>query len=112
MNTDMKSFPFCEDMSNVSAPWLAFYGEVDQKLSYPDASMFDMVERAANLYPDYTAVTFMGKATKFRDLVREIREAARAFAALGIRRGDKVTLCMPNCPQIVVCFYRAVALND
>ena len=84
MSTDVKSFPFCEDMSNVAAPWFAFYGEVDQKLTYPDASMFDMVERAANLYPNYTAVTFMGKATKFRDLVREIREAARATLPLAL----------------------------
>ena len=95
-------------MSNVSAPWLAFYGEVDHKLSYPDASMYDLVERTANLYPEYNAITFMGKATKFKDIVRQIRQTARAFAAIGIQRGDKVTLCMPNCPQIVLCFY---ALN-
>ncbi len=95
-------------MSNVKAPWHAFYGDVDQRLSYPDVSMFDMVERAANLYPDYNAVTFMGKATSFQALVRQVRQTARAFAAIGIRRGDRVTLCMPNCPQIVLCFY---ALN-
>ena len=47
-------------MSNVKAPWLAFYGDVDPQLDYPDVSMFDMVERAANLYPDYQAITFMG----------------------------------------------------
>jgi hypothetical protein len=52
-------------MSNVKSPWLAFYGEVDEKLSYPDGSMYDMVERAANLYPEYNAITFMCKATKY-----------------------------------------------
>jgi len=112
LNTALKNeancFPFCEDMSNLSAPWFEFYGEVDRTLSYPDASMFDMVERAANLYPNYDAITFMGKATKFKTLVREVRQTARAFAAIGIQKGDKVTLCMPNCPQIVLCFY---ALN-
>ena len=50
----------------------------------------------------------MGKGTKYRDLIRQIRVTARAFAAIGIKAGDKVTLCMPNCPQIVLCFY---ALN-
>ncbi len=95
-------------MSNVNAPWLSFYGEVDARLSYPDVSMYDMVERAANLYPSFKAVTFMGKGTKYRDLVQQIAQTARAFAAIGIRAGDKVTLCMPNCPQIVLCFY---ALN-
>lgn len=95
-------------MSNVKAPWLSFYGEVDARLSYPDASMFDMVEATAELYPRYNAITFMGKGTKYADLVKQIRVTARAFAAIGIKAGDKVTLCMPNCPQIVLCFY---ALN-
>ena len=95
-------------MSNVKAPWLAFYGAVDPKLSYPDASMYDLVERTAGLYPEVNAITFMGKGAKYKDIVRKIRETARAFAAIGIQKGDKVTLCMPNCPQIVLCFY---ALN-
>lgn len=95
-------------MSNIKAPWLAFYGEVDHKLAYPDVSMFDMVERTAGLYPDYAAITFMGKGATFTNLLKQIRRTARAFAAIGIKEGDKVTLCMPNCPQIVLCFY---ALN-
>jgi len=95
-------------MSNIKAPWLSFYGEVPRHLTYPDDSMFDMVERTANLYPGNDAFTFMGKATKFCDMIGQIRRVARAFAAIGIREGDRVTLCMPNCPQIVLCFY---ALN-
>ena len=95
-------------MSNVKAPWLAFYGEVAATLDYPDGSMLDLVQQAAARYPDTNAVTFMGKGTRYDDLMRQIDEAARAFAAIGIREGNKVTLCMPNCPQIVVCFY---ALN-
>jgi long-chain acyl-CoA synthetase len=104
----MKSRPWSEDMSNVKTPWLAFYGEVDAKLDYPDGSMLDMVQQAAALYPRTNAITFMGKGTRYADLIRQIDETARAFAAIGIRENDKVTLCMPNCPQIVLCFY---ALN-
>ena len=110
MHTEFNCYPFCEDMSNVDAPWFAFYGEVDPKLSYPDVSMFDMVERAANLYPDNKAITFMGKATTYQNIVRQIRKTARAFAAIGIQKGDKVTLCMPNCPQIVLCFFSVMMI--
>lgn len=95
-------------MSNVKTPWFAFYGEVAQQLSYPDCSMFDMVERCAVQYPNYTAVTFMGRGISYQALIRQVKTVARAFAAIGIGKGDKVTLCMPNCPQIVLCFY---ALN-
>ena len=108
MRTEIKSYPFPEDMSNVKAPWLDFYGEVDRRLSYPDCSMFDLVERCAEQYPNIEAVTFMGKGVSFRNLVKQVKVVARAFSAIGIREGDKVTLCMPNCPQIVLCFY---ALN-
>ncbi len=95
-------------MSNVKTPWLAFYGEVAPQLSYPDCSMFDMVERCAEQYPNYAAITFMGRSESFQNLVKKVKTVARAFAAIGIGKGDKVTLCMPNCPQIVLCFY---ALN-
>ena len=95
-------------MTNVKTPWLAFYGAVDPQLAYPDCSMFDLVERCAGQYPKYEAITFMGKGVSFQNLVRQVKTAARAFSAIGIKEGDKVTLCMPNCPQIVVCFY---ALN-
>ena len=91
-----------------NAPWLKHYGEVPAHLDYPEGSMFDLVEQAAKTYPDYTAFTFMGKSTSFTEMIRLIHQAARSCAALGIREGDKVTLCLPNTPQTVVCFY---ALN-
>ena len=95
-------------MSNVKTPWLAFYGEVDQRLEYPDCSMFDLVERCSEQYPNYEAITFMGKGDSYKNLAKQVKIVARAFSAIGIGEGDKVTLCMPNCPQIVLCFY---ALN-
>ena len=97
-----------ENLEDIRAPWLRFYGAVPQHLSYPDGSMIDMVEDVASKYPDYTAFTFMGKKTSYRQMVEQVDAVAKSFAALGVREGDRVTLCMPNCPQIVLCFY---ALN-
>ena len=95
-------------MSNVKAPWLNFYGEVPHHLTYPDGSMVDLVEDVAARYPNYTAFTFQGRKTTYRQMVEQVDRVAKAFAAIGVKEGDKVTLCMPNCPQIVLCFY---ALN-
>ena len=97
-----------ENQQNIRAPWLAFYGDVEHHLDYPDDSMYDAVRRAAEQYPDTLAITFMGNGMDYRDMLRRIDQTARAFSAVGIGEGDKVTLCMPNCPQIVLCFY---ALN-
>lgn len=94
------------DMKN--APWLKFYTEETAHLDYPDCSMVAMVEQVAEQYPDNCAYEFMGGKVTFRTFVRQIHDCAKALKALGIRRGDRVTVCMPNCPQAIIMFY---ALN-
>ena len=86
-------------------PWLKFYGEVPHTLEYPDVSMAEMVERAAEQYAGYQALYFMGRETTFRELAEQINRCARGLRAIGIRKGDCVTICMPNCPQGVIMFY-------
>ena len=77
-------------------------------LEYPDATMFQLVERISAQYPDEPAYEFYGKKTTYRQFIHRIERAARAFYASGIRSGDAVTVCMPNTPQALDCFY---ALN-
>ena len=77
-------------------------------LTYPEATMFQLVERIAGRFPDEPAYEFYGRKTTYRQFIRRIERAARAFAASGIRPGDAVTVCMPNTPQALDCFY---ALN-
>ena len=62
----------------VKAPWLAFRGEVPATLDYPDCSMAQAVEQAAELYPDKTAYVFMGKKTTYKAMVESIHTCARA----------------------------------
>ncbi len=77
-------------------------------LEYPDLTMFQMVERIAAKYPDEPAYEFYGTKTSYRAFTARIEKAARAFVKLGIKSGDAVTICMPNTPQALDCFY---ALN-
>ena len=77
-------------------------------LSYPEATMFQLVESVAEQYPDEPAYEFYGKKTSYRGFIKRIERAARAFYASGVRAGDAVTVCMPNTPQALDCFY---ALN-
>ncbi|MBQ1439806.1 MAG: acyl--CoA ligase [Solobacterium sp.] len=77
-------------------------------LDYPRLTMFQMIQRMAEQYPNYPAYEFFGKKTTYRQFVGKIERAARAFTSMGIRRGDAVTICMPNTPQALDCFY---ALN-
>lgn len=91
-----------------SAPWTAYYGSTPEKLSYPDKTMYGMVRDSAAQHPAQTAYMFMGKKTSYSAFLKRIDTAARGLTALGIQKGDHVTICMPNTPQTLDCFY---ALN-
>ena len=77
-------------------------------LIYPDATMFDMIARIAEQYPDDMAYEFYSRKISYRAFLARIERAARAFVAAGVKTGDAVTVCMPNTPQALDCFY---ALN-
>ena len=89
----------------LNTPWLNNYGDVPFNLEYFDGSMFEAVELVAGKYPDYIAFDFMGAKTSYRKFVKQVVCCARSLCAVGIKSGDKVTICMPNCPQTVIMFY-------
>ena len=91
-----------------AAPWTAYYGNTPVSLNYPQKTMYQMLRDTAAQYPDHIAWVFMGKKTSYSVFLRRIDRTARALTAMGIKKGDKVTICMPNCPQALDCFY---ALN-
>jgi long-chain acyl-CoA synthetase len=79
-----------------------------EHLNYPEKTLTQMVEAMAEQYPEEPAYEFYGKKTSYRSFADRIHRAAKAFLAAGIRRDDAVTICMPNVPQALDCFY---ALN-
>ena len=91
-----------------SAPWTKYYGDTPVSLDYPYKTMYQMVASAAKQYPGSAAYVFMGKETTYSAFMKRIDAAARGLYRMGIRKGDKVTICMANTPQALDCFY---ALN-
>ena len=92
-------------MSTVKTPWAPWMGDIPMHLEYDQGSMIGMVEKTAREYPNVTACEFMGSSISYAGLVRMVHACARALRQIGIREGDRVTLCMPNAPQTVVMFY-------
>ncbi len=90
---------------SASAPWLAFYGNTPATLNYPHTTMYQQVCSAAKKYPENIAYTFMGKKTKYKEFIARLDASAKGLTAMGIGKGDRVTICMPNCPQALDCFY-------
>lgn len=88
-----------------NAPWLAFFGDMAAHIDYPAKTMWEMVFDAARQWPENTAYDFQNRRTPFKALPGRIERVARALLALGVRAGDRVMLCLPNCPQTVDAFY-------
>ena len=93
---------------SATAPWLKFYGNTPATIDYPHVTMYQMVRTAALRWPDNDAYIFQGKKTTYREFLSRIEAAAQGLYAMGIRKGDRVTICMANTPQALDCFY---ALN-
>lgn len=74
-------------------------------LEYPEATMFELIEKISKQVPEWPAYEFYNRKTSYRSFLERVERAARAFWAFGIRQGDAVTICMPNTPQAIDCFY-------
>ena len=93
------------ETQTVKTPWEKYMGDVPMHLDYFEGTMFDAVAAIAEKYPNNVAFDFMGKATTYKELVRNIETCAKALKTIGIRENDKVTIAMPNCPQAIYLFY-------
>ena len=95
-----------ETLPEVKAPWLKSYDEeVPAHLNYSAKTMEEALEDTARRHGDLIAYDYMGSHCTYRELVEKVHQCARALKAMGIREGDRVTICMPNCPQTLIMFY-------
>ncbi|MEO8910153.1 MAG: AMP-binding protein [Gemmatimonadaceae bacterium] len=89
--------------------WLSNYDDdVPATLEpYPDRGLIDYLREAAERWPDRPALLFKGSTVTYRQLGDQSNALAAAFVEMGIRRGDRVALCLPNCPQFVITEFAA-----
>jgi long-chain acyl-CoA synthetase len=87
-------------------PWLRFYPEgVPSEVDVPVVAVTKLLDDAAARFPRRRAVAFLGWTATYRKIVRDVDRFAGALRALGVHRGDRVALIMPNCPQQVIAFF-------
>ncbi len=91
--------------NTVKTPWYPYMEGVPAHLDYFKGSLFEMVASIAARYPKYVAFDFMGKSTTYAKMVKNIEQCAKALKTIGIRKGDCVTIALPNCPQAIYAFY-------
>src|SRR5256885_1019947 len=96
-----------------AAPWLAGYDEgVPPTLApYPERTLLHYLADLARDRPNGPALLFKGATLTWNDLERLSDACASAFHALGIKRGDRIALLLPNCPQFSIAQFAAWKLG-
>ena len=94
-------------------PWFRTYpSSVPHTLEpYPDLSLFGMLEASARRHPEGTAIAWFGRKMTYRQLLAEVERCSAALSGVGIGKGDRVALIMPNCPQYVIAYYATARLG-
>jgi long-chain acyl-CoA synthetase len=88
------------------APWLRNYEDrVPASLVYPQVPLTHFLQVSADSFPQNIAMTFAGKKFSYRELQEKVRALTRSLIALGVRKGDRVALLLPNSPPYVVGYY-------
>ncbi len=95
-----------------SRPWLASYADdVPAEIEAPTQTLPEMMAASVSAFARRPALEFFGAVTTYRELGDQITRAAEGLRRLGVRKGDRVALVLPNCPQHVVAFYAALRLG-
>lgn len=86
--------------------WLKSYPEgVDWNMPIPAKPLFKLLDDAVARFPQRPCIDFLGRVYTYGELDMLVDRAASGFQGLGVEKGTKVGLFLPNCPQFVICYY-------
>jgi long-chain acyl-CoA synthetase len=97
-------------------PWFASYPEgVPRTLEpYPEKSLYSFLEESAERFPDRPAIAWAvpgGRTLTYQQLREETERFSAGLTALGVGKGDRVGLLLPNCPQYVIAYYATIRMG-
>jgi long-chain acyl-CoA synthetase len=93
-------------------PWHRHYDyNVPTTIRYPRLAVHELLDLPAGTYPDKAALIYFGSEMTFYELWQESRRFANALVGLGIQKGDRIGLHLPNCPQYLIAYYAILSIG-
>ncbi len=87
-------------------PWVAHYDKgVPEAIEYPQAPLFHFLDDSARKYPDRACTIFKGAVVAYKEMNEITDHLAAALVDMGVKKGDRVGIFMPNTPQFVMAYY-------
>jgi long-chain acyl-CoA synthetase len=92
--------------NEIDMPWLSRYpSEIPWTIDYDEKPLQDYLKEAAKESPHKKAIHFLGKELTFEELYTQSLKLANYLLKLGLKKGERVGIMLPNCPQAVISYY-------
>ena len=93
-------------------PWLNNYDAgVPHTIDYPAIPLFALLSQAAEKYPDSACTIFKGARITYKEMEVITDQLAAGLASIGVSKGDRVGIFMPNTPQFVMAYFAILKLG-
>lgn len=93
-------------MTAPAHPWLKSYpAGIDWQARIEPQPVTALLDQAARRWPHRQAIDFLGRRWSWQKLKALVERAALGFQKLGVGKGSKVGLFLPNCPQFLIAYY-------
>ncbi len=84
---------------------------IPRTLNYPSTTLARLLDQTADRFGEVTALIYNNKKWTYRELLEQVNRAAAGLANLGVRKGERVLMTLPNCPESVICFFAVQKLG-
>ena len=90
-------------------PWLQHVPKgMPQEVDIPEISLVQLFEESVRKYANHTAMTFFDQSYTYRQLGEMVENVASHLQSIGVKKGDRVAIMLPNCPQYPISYYAAL----
>ena len=93
-------------MFGENKPWFVNWpSDVPKSIEYPKVPLFEILRTTAQKHPEKAAISYFENEISYRELDSLSDKFAAALSKLGVRKGDKVALFLPNVPQFIIAYF-------
>ena len=93
-------------------PWFKFYEPgVPHHIQYPDIPLYRFLDNAVRDFPEREAIIFQGRKITYRQLGEEVANVASGLAQRGLKKGERMAIMLPNCPQYIAAYYAILKIG-
>ena len=86
-------------------PWLEYYSREERSIKFTNKSIYNFMRDNVGKDMEYIALNYFDNRITYYDFLRNINVCAKGLLEYGIKKGDIVTICMPNMPEAIYVFY-------